>query len=224
MDMKSSVHSHFNWWRLLLLLLIVIPFLPEIAIYAITAVAKIQGCSPKASCNVLGLSAFDAFNAIDRALSAALFRTGLRRVAGSANWDSTWLVMGPCILEIWLAACYGVVTLGWVSTRSRLSVAFAVTLLFAVLPYIGPWRAINLDCYPRGGGVGECEVFGGHLDNTVPGAPDKITANDTIAAENQFLIGAPIATGVFVIYLVVATIIGVVSRKRFVASTQGPQL
>ena len=41
----DSKHSHRHLWRLVLLLLVALPLLPEIMIYAIAALAKIKGCN-----------------------------------------------------------------------------------------------------------------------------------------------------------------------------------
>jgi hypothetical protein len=184
-------------WRIALLVLVVLPFLPEIAIYAAAALAKIMGCQleQKAACAIGSLQISDVIAA---ALTAATF-VGV----GLAFYG---------IVALWLALCYFAVTKGWPHTPSRLLLALGIALVFAFLPYFGPMLAIadleNPNCQPNEGGVGPCVMFGGNV-----GSP----AHDVVTVGWLIVVGAPIALAALVVYVIVLFVIRATAGRRSAA-------
>src|SRR5580704_12424031 len=115
------------WWRLALLLLVALPFLPEILVWAVAAIATIKGCQidAKTACVLLGVPVSDL---ISRALFVGLF-------------IATGFGLGVC--AGWLAICYLVTTLGWTRLWQRLLVGAVTTAIFAILPYFAPMLAVT---------------------------------------------------------------------------------
>jgi hypothetical protein len=103
-----------RWWRVALLLLVVLSFVPELIIYAVTALAKVRGCSVQGDkvCLIVGVSASDI---ISFALNADLF-------VGKEEFSD------QCT-AVWLALCYLAGTLGWERLTSRLLLAFLVSII-----------------------------------------------------------------------------------------------
>jgi hypothetical protein len=160
MAIDSLERSHRYSARLLLLLLVAIPLLPEIVIWVVAALAGLVGCQPdqKDACLFGSLS---VSNIIDWALWA-----GGVDIVKSAAWRAYfYLAMGG-----WLAVCYVVLIQGWERLRSRLLLGSAVALVFALLPFWGPLLAIKMFaserlCKPESTG---CMLFGGKVDNAYP--------------------------------------------------------
>lgn len=195
----KSARPRRRLWRIALALLVVLPFLPEIAIFAIAGLARARGCLVDQDwvCHFAGIRVSDMIaNALDAGLLvAAAFGTG--------------------VAAAWLALCYATVTLGWARLSSRLLLAILVSAIFSFLPYFGPLLAVgalvNPHCHPNEGGVGPCVIFGGNV-----GEP----AHEAVAAPWFVFVGAPIALGAFVIYAVAVIIIRFVSRRGKALSTQ----
>jgi len=196
---QANVSSHQRLWRLAVLLLVLLPFLPEIVIYAVSALAKINGCQvdAKSPCVIGGVSV--------SATIAAGLEAGLLRGAGFAAGISA----------VWLALCYVAVNLGWSRVLSRLLLAFAVTIIFAFLPYLGPMLAIlnlvNPSCHPNEGGVGPCWIFGQNVGSA---------AHESVSAIWLIFAGAPITLGTLCVYVIVTIIIRVVSARRAVTPAE----
>jgi hypothetical protein len=197
MPTKFGSHSHRHLWRLALLLLVLLPFLPELAIYAATALAKMKGC------------------AVDQKLACLI---GPISVSGTIVWAlETGLLRGASfsvgIAAAWLGLCYIVVSLGWAHMSSRLLLAFVVTVIFALLPYFGPMLAlahlVNPNCQPNEGGVGPCVIYGGHIGDA---------AHHAVTEPWLIFIGGPIAFGSFLVYVLVALVVRAAAAKREVRS------
>jgi hypothetical protein len=208
MTTTSAKHSHHRLARLVLLLLVVIPFLPEIVISATAALARLMGCLPeqKEACRIGSLAASDVIN---WGLQAG---AGVRVAASIASLAGFYLAITG-----WLGMCYVVLTLGWARLASRLLLGLAVALIFALLPYFAPWLSIaNLvtkdSCDPNSGRV--CIIFGG-------GVKAAYAAVRVVAPE--LLYGGLLAIAIFfvyAIYAVVAAVTGAVSARRLVKAEQ----
>jgi hypothetical protein len=202
MSTISVTRPRRSWWRLALLLLVVVPFLPEIAIYAVTGLARITGCEVADSMPCM----------FGRLEVSAIIANRLREGIWIARWMGAYGVAAA-----WLVLCYLVITFGWRKGRSPLKLA--VTLVFAALPYFGPYLSIrhleNRLCIPNAGGVLyqldgrskepdggspiKCVVFGGDV-----GDP----AHQTVRIyEDLWLTGALVALVAFVSYAIVSAII-----------------
>jgi hypothetical protein len=69
----------------------------------------------------------------------------------------------------------------------------------------------NPNCHPNEGGVGPCLIYGGNVGSV---AHDAVTLGWLVFA------GAPIALGAYVIYVIVAIFIRLVSRRRGAPSVE----
>ena len=178
-------------WRFALIVLVVIPFLPELAVLATSALASIAGChvGDKAACAVGPLS------------PSVMIATALN----AGNFVS----IGFGVAALWLALCFVAISFGWAAMPCRLLLAAAVAIFFALLPYIAPALAIgalaNPDCHPNEGGVGPCVTYGSDLDGA---------AHDAVAAIWLLALGAPIAFGSFAIYAIALIVIRALASRR----------
>lgn len=171
--------------------LVAVPFLPELVILLTSLFAGLLGCRPSGDTACpFGPSAAEI---IRRALEAA-FLVGSR--------------FGDGLAAIWLASCCWLITLGWRRLWSRLLLAFAVSLTCAFVPYFGPMLSIshlvNPKCSPNEGSVGDCLVYGGDVGDI---------AHAVVRLGWRILEGAPIAIGIFVLYLIIATAIELRARR-----------
>ena len=145
-----------NLARLLLLPLIVVPFLPELAIVASAALARLGGCWPAESSSTCLIATLPVSEVITLAL----------RVKASFIVDHVTdpkyqaVSLGALFLAIamWLVLCYLAVIRGWTHLGVRLVVGLVVTLVFAVLPYFGSLLALadladEPYCLPNEGGA-----------------------------------------------------------------------
>jgi hypothetical protein len=203
--MADSIHRRRRFFRLVLLLLITIPFVPEIIIVATVAFARLIGCHPdqKGACMIGAVP-------VNEVIGLALAVTASFVVAHAGNL--AWLAAIYLSLAAWLAACFFVLVQAWTRLPSRLWVGFAVALLFAFLPYFGPMTAIanitDHNCRPNEGGVGSCILFGAYV------AP----AHDAALMQWQVLIGGPLALGTFAVYAILVIVASRPSTKRSVDS------
>lgn len=206
---RSNTDSRRHFWRLSFLLLIVVPFLPEIIIYLVQASAKIVGCQleQKEACLIGSFSASEVI--------AFALRIGAGLLVDAMNHGVLWFVAFCTAVAVWIIVSFTALSLGWSRTSSRLLLGFAAALVFAFLPYFGPLLAIenllNQNCQANEGGVGPCIIFGGHV-----GTP----AHDAVRAGWLFFAGAPIALGAFAIYAAVTLAIHAFSKRRVVTSAQ----
>jgi hypothetical protein len=130
---KSYEHSRQRLYRVVLLLLVISPFVPEIAICVTAALARLKGCQPdqKDVCLIATLPASDVIGWALQ-MSAAFI---IAVVRSSRKWLVYVTIAG------WLVACYIVLIQGW---ARMLSLA-------------------NENCRPNEGGVGDCIIFGGYV-------------------------------------------------------------
>jgi hypothetical protein len=113
-----------RWWpyKLAFVALVLLPFLPAIAISEIPALARVGRC-------FFG----------EGACLTGTITTAPRAASRSAAAFIISIAAG------WLVVCYLILSLGW-RTRimSRLLLAFAVTLIFAFLPNLMPLRELGI--------------------------------------------------------------------------------
>ena len=175
-----------HWWRFALLLLVVLPFVPELVIYAVAALAKAGGCLVDENwvCTIVDVRV--------SGIIATMSRIGILVARYMGEYG---------LAVVWLGACYLTMTRGWRSLVSRLLLAFAVTLIFALLPYVGPQQAIvDLhagNCALNESGVGRCMTFGVDIGPSTRG----------VVNTNLTLVGFLIAVGSCAVYAIVAVIV-----------------
>ena len=212
MTTESDGRSQRRAWRLLLLALIILPFLPEITIYVAAALAKAVGCRLDDSDDlVCRLAGWQVSNVLDGALQIGLL-------------ISLGFAIG--LAAIWLALCYYTVNKGWSRTTSRILLALLLTGIFAGLPYLAPNFAlahmVNPRCEAKGG---SCHVFGGKVTSTakdvVVVSDEPFIANIVETPPGPIALGAPIAAGMLLIYAIV-TIVVVLRRRAAAASARQP--
>jgi hypothetical protein len=181
MAIESKVFSRRRLWRIVLLVLVVLPLIPEIVTLTVSVVAELSGCQvgDETVCAIGPLWSVSHF--IRLALNAG-FRVGVDFSSGLA--------------VVWLALCYVSITRGWTGLSSRLILAFSVSLLLALVPYLGPMISIghleNPNCQPNEGGVGPCVIFGGNVGSIV---------HKNVYLAWQVFKGAPLALGTFGVYV-----------------------
>lgn len=182
-------------WRSGLLLLVLLPLLPEIVILAVSVYAAAVGCDADA-----GLAC-----AVGPPSASGVIRSALKAAytVGTKFADDN-------IVVAWLVCCFLLIILGWPKLASRLLLALGVTLIFAFLPYFGPILAIgplvNPKCQPNEGGVPpECKIYGGDVGNA---------AHDAVRLGWKFFYGAPVALVAFVIFALLVLGARLISRRR----------
>lgn len=182
--------------RWALLLLVIIPFLPEIAVVTTALSAKAMGClvDQVMPCAV---GAWSPGRAIDQAirLSAVLidFPSGKR--------DDFYLFIGG-----WLIACYVVLSLGWSRMASRFLLGSVLAFIFAVLSTSGPFFAIAFVGASQSCRGTKCRLFGDEIYSA--GAALAMSA-PPFAFEAAALVGL-----IFAIFVGVVIFAGSVSRWR----------
>src|SRR5262245_9560644 len=124
MHRASNPHSHASGWpfKLAFVTLVVLPFVPAIAISTVPALAR-GSCS---TCLIVARS-------VSEFLATALQAASLRGAGFSVRIAVAWLVI-----------CYLVLSLGWRRTASRVLLALLVTLLFVFLPSVIPRQALGI--------------------------------------------------------------------------------
>jgi hypothetical protein len=176
MTKDPTIHSSHYRWRIVFLLLVVVPFLPEVSIYVASVIAKLKGCeiSQETACSLAGMKVSDI-------ISTALDFGAL----ASLGFAAAWLIL-----------CLFVINSGWKETASRRRLALATSIAFAILPYLGPFLAIgplfNQSCPLNGLNPDYCHIFGGQVDGVVL---------EAIIPLLLALLGAPIAVLTFIVYV-----------------------
>jgi hypothetical protein len=191
--MNSKPERKYQRWRAALLLLVALPFVPELVILATSGLARLSGCD----------AGSDVVCRIGPSSAAAIIRNALE--AGSIVGAR----FGDGLAAVWLAACCVLVTLGWSHLWSRLLLAFVIALVCAFVPYFGPMLSIdhliNPNCLPNEGGVGPCMIYGGNVGSV---------AHDAVRLGWRIIEGAPVALGIFVVYAVVAFGMYLYSKRK----------
>jgi hypothetical protein len=141
------------WYRLALLLLVVIPFIPEILIFAVAAFARLKGYQSN--------TCFVGSSALGRLIDSAL-GLGAGLIADHVLNSQKWFLIFYTVFTGWLVVCCLLVLKGWSRLSSRLALGFAVAVTFAVLPFFAPILAIvsianKNSCDPN---IGPCTIFG----------------------------------------------------------------
>src|ERR1700712_1362766 len=95
MTTKSAKHSHRYLARLALLLLVVIPLIPEIVITATAGLARLMGCVPdhKEPCRIGSVAVSDVINWGLYAGAATRVAASLASLAGFYLAITGWLAM-----------------------------------------------------------------------------------------------------------------------------------
>jgi len=190
MSIEPATESRRHRWRLALLALVVLPFLPDLAITAVGVLAKGTGCvvEQKELCLIAGV---DVSHVLSNLIAAAVV------IGGAFAWMA--------LAAVWLVMCYLVIVRGWVTLASRCLLALLVTVVFALLPYLAPGFAIapfvNASCQPNEGGVGSCIIFGGNVSSV----------HHTVILQWMILAGVPIALGTA---LTCAIVFAIVRARR----------
>jgi hypothetical protein len=207
MTRQSSNPSRHVFWRLLLLSLAVVPFLPIIVISLTSAFAQAAGCKldQQEACDVASLP---ASKIISLALQAC---AGWVMTASRA--DERWLYVFHASVSAWLCLCLVVMSLGWRSIRSRLRLGLAIVMGFAILPYFGPAMAtahlVYDKCAQNAGRVGACMLFGGRV-----GTEQYNPMHEALIIANQAGNGFGLVLTIFAVYLAIVTIIWIGSNRR----------
>jgi hypothetical protein len=135
-------------WKLVFTVLVLLPFLPAISVYAAAALAKIKGCS-------VGEKEICVAGAI------SVSRTIVKMAQANPG-----LAVVLLVALTWLALCYLCIGLGWKRTASRLLVGLAVTFIFGGLPYFASLPSlgnfVEPDCK-----LGVCGLFDGSIGGGV---------------------------------------------------------
>ncbi len=180
-----------RWW-LWFIVLFVAPFIPELLIRLIAALAQAKGCSA-ADTSPCALGPLDA-----GFLIAVMLTLGVWRALGFA--------FGGVL--VWLFACLVAMSHMWRGLFLRLFGAFILTSVASLLPYLAPMMAMDdlrhAGCQPNEGGVGICMLFGTSLGD----APHL-----AVTAGWLVLIGLPAAGLAFLVYAVIAIVLAIRARR-----------
>ena len=185
MATKSDISINPRFWRIALIVLVILPLLPEIVTFLASLIAELHGCQ----------AGDEKTCAIGDQSISGIIRFALK--AGLRMGDS----FSYGLAALWLAICFFAITLGWSGLFARLILSLSVSLIFAVVPYFGPILSIehliNPNCQPNEAGVGPCVIFGERIGPV---------AHETVSMGWLFLIGAPIALGAFGVYALIILI------------------
>src|ERR1051325_8069743 len=109
---EAPGHSRRYWYRLALLLLVIIPFIPELVIFGTIVIAKLMGCEPEQK-NLCLIGSLPPSEIIRVSLHATA--TFIIDHAGNLKW----LVGMYLAIAAWLVACWVVLFQGWMRASSR---------------------------------------------------------------------------------------------------------
>jgi hypothetical protein len=173
---------------------VLLPFLPDLAIYVVGGLAKVNGCvaDQKEICRIAGVNVSDVLSGL--VIIAVLI--------------GTVFVLG--LAAVWLVMCYLVIGRGWAGPAARFVLALSATVIFALLPYLAPVFAIaplaNTSCQPSEGG-GSCLIFGG----------DVSSAHHTVILPWLIMPGVLITLATAAVY---AIVVAIIKARRVRASRQ----
>jgi hypothetical protein len=170
-------------WRSILLILVLLPFVPELAIRTIAVGAALGGCAPAdASACMIGPLSF-----------GSLLRAAITAAAAAA------MALGFGGVVVWLTLAFVAVQRSFATAPVRLVLGFALTVTFALGPYLAPGLAVadllHGDCRPQEAGVGACRLFGEAMGKA---------ANDTQVVQWFAFLAGPVALVMFAVYAFVA--------------------
>jgi hypothetical protein len=181
----TSADRRTRRWRLVLLVLVVVPFAPELAIRLVAGAAALHGCAPAdaAACTIGPLSLGDLLrHAIEAAVLAAM-------------------TLGFGGIVVWLTLVFVAIHRGCSTVPVRLLLAFVLTVAFALAPYLAPAVAVadllHGDCQLREVGVGACRLYGTAMGRA---------ANETQVVQWFAFLAGPVALVMFAIYAFVAAV------------------
>lgn len=172
-------------WRLILILLVGLPFLPELAIRLLALLAGARGCAPADldPCLIGPLSL------------GAMLRPAIQAAVAVA------VILGFGGILVWLWLGFIAVHRGFATVARRLVLAFLITVILAYLPYLAPSLAIadlmHADCQPHDAGVGACRIYGTAMGR----APNEVQVVQWFA-----FTGGPLALVMFAVYAFIAVI------------------
>jgi hypothetical protein len=227
--------SRRRFWQIVLLVLVVLPLLPEFVVLSVSTIANFSGCrvdAPPSSAAIDTAGGSDAGALVppDPSAVARGFVPPSRSMVSSPSkvcpigpmvssiirfaLEAALLVgvsFGFGVVAVWLALCYVSITRGCSRVLSRLLLAFFISLIFAFVPYLGPMMMMsaggleNPRCQPNEGGVGPCLMYGGDIGSV---------AHDSGVLFLHTFIGAPVALGAFGLYALVLLIAGIAGLSR----------
>ncbi|WJR78933.1 hypothetical protein [Bradyrhizobium sp. NP1] len=195
MRTEPVAHRSRRLWKGALLVLVLLPLVPEILILAASAYAAASGCEVQSTV-ACAVGPPSVTNVIRGSLQVAA-------VIGKEFADDN-------VVLVWLALCYVLIVLGWTRLSSRLLLALGTSLILAILPYFGPILAIgplaNPKCNPNEGGIPpECMIYGGNV-----GEP----AHEAVRLGWKFFYGAPVAIAAFVVFALAVTAMHFAAKRR----------
>jgi hypothetical protein len=189
LDTLPSPNPRRLRWRIILLILLLIPAIPSIFLLIISIYGKIAGCNPAGAACIIG--------------GTSLGETAKRALDAAAAFASFFVFLGG----LWFAFALLFVHRSFAGAGGRLlaamftafwSVAGAIVMGFVALASIAPHCSFNE------GGVGSCRIFGvittsgHHIGTAIWGV----------------MIGIPIAALFFLVYVVVVTIIANKTKQK----------
>jgi hypothetical protein len=225
MATESKHPARSRWfWRILLLVLVLLPLLPEIVVLGVSTAAELTGChfnAPPSNADLEPQVPPDP-SAVARgyrppppAVQERSKECALGSLAASAIRLALYMgfyigyAFGFGLSVVWLAFCYVSITRGWSRGISRLTIGLMVTLIFVFVPYFGPMIATmnlaNPYCQPNESGVGPCFIYGEDVGNIV---------HYNVGLTYSIVTGAPSALGAFSIYALVLLIAALSSRRN----------
>jgi hypothetical protein len=205
-------------WRIVLIVLVVLPLLPELVVLGASAVADLSGC--RVNGPPLG-TGIDSQVPPDPSAVARGFVPTPGSASGSAStacaiWPHVSSIIrlalnagsfvgdafSSGVVIIWLTLCYVVITRAWTGFLARMMLALLVGLIFAVIPYFGIPE--NQICQPDDVGADTCLMYGGDVRSIM---------HQNVVLGMRVVVGAPLAFGSFLLYLLFLLVAALVFRK-----------
>ncbi|MBI5127981.1 MAG: hypothetical protein HZA66_00940 [Rhodopseudomonas palustris] len=146
------------------MLLVAVPFLPEVVMIVAALLGRAVGChaGQDVECRLGPIDLGHLISVAFRPISWLTF--------GSSN-EAAWSIAFYLVVAAWTVSCYLLIVRGWTSLRSRLSIGFVIAVTLAVLPYSAPQFTIASivdfnKCPINLGKDAKCLVFGGNIDHS----------------------------------------------------------
>jgi hypothetical protein len=172
-------------WRKTLVVLLIVPFLPEIIASATILFAKAKGCTLVQTCTLTPNTS--PADVIGQALQTGSDRN---------------VLFGVGLAAIWLAICYFVVLRGWHKAPVRLRLGILICVIFAILPYLWPGIVLGAVTNPfcdlvSTVGVTKCLVYKVDIGRAAYSAAGTWLWS---------FLGGPIAFVCFLVYLIILSV------------------